>query len=72
MQQVDTTYFPIFVMMILALGFVVTVMVLTHIIVPKFSPKFKSKVKSELIKLLNKDEDFVESAYLYLQYQQLW
>ncbi len=47
MQQVDTTYFPIFVMMILALGFVVTVMVLTHIIVPKFSPKFKSKVKSE-------------------------
>lgn len=47
MQQVDSTYFPIFVMMILALGFVVTVMVLTHIVVPMLSPKNKSKVKDE-------------------------
>lgn len=47
MQQVDSTYFPIFVMMILALGFVVTVMFLTHIVVPLLSPKNKSKVKDE-------------------------
>ncbi len=47
MQQLDTTYFPIFIMMILALGFVVTVMVLTHIVVPMFSPKNKSNVKDE-------------------------
>ncbi len=47
MSQFDTTYFPIFVMMVLALGFVVTVMVLTHVIIPKLSPKNKSKVKEE-------------------------
>ena len=45
MQQVDTTYFPIFIMMVLAIGFVVTVMVLTHIVVPMLSPKNKSKTK---------------------------
>lgn len=43
----DSTYFPIFIMMVLALGFVVTVMVLTHIVVPMLSPKNKSKVKDE-------------------------
>jgi NADH-quinone oxidoreductase subunit A len=47
-MQGIATYLPIVIMAILALGFVVTVMVLTHIIVPMFSPKKKSDVKSEV------------------------
>ena len=47
-MQGSVTYLPIVIMAILALGFVVTVMVLTHIIVPMFSPKKKSDVKSEV------------------------
>jgi NADH:ubiquinone oxidoreductase subunit 3 (subunit A) len=47
-MQGTVTYLPIVIMAILALGFVVTVMVLTHIIVPMFSPKKKSAVKSEV------------------------
>lgn len=47
-MQGATTYLPIAVMMILALGFIVTVMVLTHVIVPWFSPKKTSAVKSEI------------------------
>ncbi len=47
MEYVDSTYFPILIMMILAIGFVVTVMVLTHAIVPMFSPKNKSKTKEQ-------------------------
>ena len=47
-MQGATTYFPIFVMMLLAIGFIVTFMVLTHVIVPMFSPKKTSKVKSEV------------------------
>jgi NADH-quinone oxidoreductase subunit A len=47
-MQGATTYLPIAVMMILALGFIVTVMVLTHVIVPWFSPKKTSTVKSEI------------------------
>ena len=43
-----STYLPIVIMAVLALGFVVTVMVLTHVIVPMFSPKKKSAVKSEV------------------------
>ena len=48
-MQGTATYLPIVIMAILALGFVVTVMVLTHIIVPMFSPKKKSAVKSEVV-----------------------
>ncbi len=46
MQGINT-YAPILVMMGIALGFVVFVMVLTHLIVPIFSPKKKSSIKSE-------------------------
>jgi NADH-quinone oxidoreductase subunit A len=48
MQQGITTYVPILVMMILALGFIVTTMFLTHVVIPWISPKNKSKVKSEI------------------------
>jgi NADH-quinone oxidoreductase subunit A len=47
MQQGATTYIPILVMMVLALGFVVTTMLITHVVIPWISPKNKSKVKDE-------------------------
>jgi NADH-quinone oxidoreductase subunit A len=48
MQQGAITYVPILVMMFLALGFIVTTMLVTHILIPWLSPKNKSKVKDEI------------------------